>query len=151
MSRFVTNVEEDIKFKTMESKEKKIGSYIGNESQFMPFLMCLPPHQKWLCRGSSSWGQRNGVREVLLYHLEAHLLLAFPTGMVRMRFSQGKAALLLSICFRYISGLKRWLWAGLSSQLPCIMMFEVPKTNLQIKVWKQAFHKCRTAWIHFQA
>lgn len=48
-----------------------------------------------------------GSGEVLLYRLEAHLLLAFPTEMVRMRFSQGKAASLLSVCFRYISGLKR--------------------------------------------
>lgn len=92
-----------------------------------------------------------GSGEVLLCHLEAHLLLAFLTVMMRMRFSHGNAALLLSISFRYILGLKRWLWAGPSSQLPCIMMFEVPKTNLQIKVWKQAFRKCRTAWIHFQA
>lgn len=120
-----------------------------------PTLCCFSrasqPIKNGFAEASQASVRRMGSGEVLLCHLEAHLLLAFLTGMMRMRLSHGNAALLLCISFRYISGLKRCLWAGPSSQLPCIMMFEVPKTNLQIKVWKQAFHKCKTAWIHFQA
>lgn len=48
-----------------------------------------------------------GSGEVLLYHLETHLFLAFPAGMVRIRFSQGKATLLLSILFQIHLRLKK--------------------------------------------
>lgn len=114
------------------------------------FSRASQPTKNGFAEAGRASARRMGSGEVLLCHLEAHLLLAFLTGMMRMRLSM-ETQPCFCISLRYISGLKRCLWAGPSSQLPCIMMFEVPKTNLQIKVWKQAFHKCKTAWIHFQA
>lgn len=120
--------------------QRNIGHYIGNELSHCAASR-LPPSpsemasQRPVQLQQEEWGQ--GRCFSAIWRLIC--FLAFLTGMMWMRFSHGNAALLLSISFRYISGLKRWLWAGLGSQLPCIMMFEVPKTNLQIKVLETSF------------
>lgn len=81
-----------------------------------------------------------GDGEGLLCHLEANLLLVVLTGPVRMCFFHTNAAQFL-VRASDVSGVWKggWLLAGLRSQLPCRMVFEVPKTNLQIKVLETNF------------
>lgn len=118
---------------------------------FMLLLTSTPVPPEWLCRNACSCGKRNGDCRELLCPLEANSPLAFLIRPVWMPFSRRNVASVLSTGFRYILRFKRWLRADLRSQLPCIIVFEVPKTNLQIKVLETAFYKRRTAWIPFQA